>query len=105
MAKKQSQTLRGAAFWGQHIKNWQKSGMSQAKYCEQKNLRVSAFGYWHRKLSSPDSEIEFVKLPANHPHAGSTLEIQFGAEIKIRVDSHFDPELLVRVLKALRGAL
>lgn len=105
MAKKQSQTPRGAAFWGQHIKSWQKSGISQAQYCEQKNLRISAFGYWHRKLGSLDSEIKFVKLPANHPRTGSTLEIQFGAEIKIRVDAQFDPELLVQVLKALRGAL
>jgi hypothetical protein len=105
MLKKQSQTPRDDAFWGQHVKSWKKSGLSQAKYCEQKNLRLSVFGYWHRKLGSLDSKVKFVKLPASSPCAESILEIQMGAEIKIRVDAQFDPELLIHVLKALRGSL
>jgi len=48
-----------SAFYAQHIKDWQQSGLSQEKYCKSVNLSYPAFVYWrikfleHKKSVSP----------------------------------------------------
>lgn len=34
-----------AQVWQQHIRQWRDSGLSQAQYCKQSNLKESAFSY------------------------------------------------------------
>ena len=40
-------------FWELHVRQWQASGLSQVKYCEQHGLRAHQLGYWNRKFLSP----------------------------------------------------
>lgn len=35
-----------------HIQNWQSSGLSQRKYCQQQNIRPDMFCYYKKKLST-----------------------------------------------------
>jgi hypothetical protein len=44
-------------FWANIIRNWQKSGLSQAAFCRQNNLTSSAFYAWHRRFR--DGEVEY----------------------------------------------
>jgi len=37
--------------WQQHIIDWDKSGLTQAAYCAQKNIKQNTFYYWRLKLS------------------------------------------------------
>lgn len=41
-----------STFWQEHVTAWQASGLTQKAYCEEQDLRYSAFGYWVRKLHS-----------------------------------------------------
>ena len=60
-------------FWQRHIKQWQSSGLNQAQYCKQHNLKESALSYHkcRQQLSnhdicaiSPVKKIGFIQLPA-----------------------------------------
>ena len=50
--------------WENHLRAWEKSGLSKAEYCRQKNISYHAFNYWKKRLSIPrsPSHITLVKL-------------------------------------------
>jgi hypothetical protein len=43
-----------SAFYTQHIKDWEQSGLSQEKYCKSVNLSYPAFVYWRVKFLEQD---------------------------------------------------
>lgn len=50
-------------FWQQHIADWQASGLSQAAYCDQHNLKLSNFTYWRSKQSKSRPKLIPVSMP------------------------------------------
>lgn len=46
--------LNKSAFYAQHIKDWQQSGLSQEKYCKSANLSYPTFVYWRIKFLDQD---------------------------------------------------
>ena len=40
-----------STIWGEHIKRWQKTDLSQSTYCHEQDLNYHRFTYWRRKLS------------------------------------------------------
>ena len=51
------------AFWVEHLKNWQQSGLSQQAYCSANNLTPPQFWYWKRKLLKPGKPANNVAVP------------------------------------------
>ncbi len=47
--EKTSESL--STLWGEQIKSWQKTNLSQSTYCHEHNLNYHRFTYWRRKLS------------------------------------------------------
>ncbi|WP_250465090.1 IS66 family insertion sequence element accessory protein TnpA [Microbulbifer litoralis] len=59
-------------FWQQHIQTWKESGLSQAAYCQQHDLKLSTFTYWRHKqnkgrrklvpvsITAPDTPVELA---------------------------------------------
>lgn len=43
-----------SAFYAQHIKDWEQSGLSQEKYCKSANLSYPTFVYWRVKFLEQD---------------------------------------------------
>jgi len=48
--------------WQQHIKQWRKSGLSQAQYCKDNSIKESAFSYHKGKLTNGSVLVEPKKL-------------------------------------------
>jgi hypothetical protein len=50
--------------WENYLRAWEKSGLSKAEYCRQKNISYHAFNYWKKRLRKPSStsHITLVKL-------------------------------------------
>jgi hypothetical protein len=48
------QSNNKSAFYTQHIKDWEQSGLSQEKYCKSVNLSYPAFVYWRVKFLEQD---------------------------------------------------
>lgn len=38
-------------FWQNHISAWQSSGLSQAQYCQQHEIKFHNFAYWRTRLN------------------------------------------------------
>jgi hypothetical protein len=61
-------TKQTHSYWQQHISQWQKSGVSQAKYCKQHGLKANRFSYHKLKFKFKDkpaqiSSSAFIKIP------------------------------------------
>ena len=41
---------QGVEHWGDHVKDWRTSGLSQIAYCKQHDLNIKSFRRWRTKL-------------------------------------------------------
>lgn len=51
-------------YWGEHIKNWQASGLAQRAYCLREGIKWPTFNYWRRQISSETHTQQLAKKPA-----------------------------------------
>jgi len=103
-------------FWQVHLQAWKKSGLIQAEYCRQHDLRVNRFIYWKRKIASKSTpsakeECLFAAVPAvvatgaqhlDDQQSDSGVEIQLG-NLTITLTDNFNTDVLVRVVHTLGG--
>ena len=51
------------ALWREHVKCWQRSGVSQREYCECAGLALSTFQLWRRRLATASTAcVEIVPV-------------------------------------------
>ena len=77
-------------FWSAHIDTWKKSGLSQAEYCRQQNLKSYQLSYWiNRKPHRIDSLPVLVEIPIRESApqivSGSGLQLvtRYGEQVNI----------------------
>lgn len=58
----QKQSGGSQAFWQKHINAWEQYSRSQREYCKYNVLRLSASGYWRRKLAGRGVATDLVKI-------------------------------------------
>lgn len=106
-----NQISRKRRFWEVHIQAWQKSGLSQNKYCRQNQLHNSQLRYWKKKLglgvpATPifaPVPIEAPQLDSNYVGDDSGLTIILGSNTHIRLENSFSTSALSKVVAVLRG--
>lgn len=69
-------------FWQSHIAGWQHSGMSQAAYCRQHDLKLTSFGYWRTRLNRPKHISKLIPVDI-----ASTTTIRLALPNGIRLES------------------
>jgi len=42
-----------ASFWGRLLKEWARSGLSQAEFCRRRGLNAGTWAWWKRQLTGP----------------------------------------------------
>jgi len=96
-------------FWQSHLETWKDSGLSQAEYCRQKELKSRIFTYWKLKLSSQDSPVELVQvctesIPSipRFNHSGSPLRLTVNCRFAIDIPDGFSQSTLLQVLQTLQ---
>ena len=97
------------SFWKQHIDSWQETGLTQAEYCRQHNLKHHQLVYWKKRFLKTETEVSFVPLKfedlldlsAQQQPASLTLVIN--NQFKIEIRAGFDSQLLRQLILALRG--
>ena len=70
-------------YWRQHIDQWQQTGLTQAEYCRQHDLKHHQLVYWKKRFIKTESDVSFVSLkldnlldmPARPDHASLFLVI------------------------------
>lgn len=103
-----SERVRKARIWKQHIESWQASGMSQAGYCRQYNLREKSFGYWLRKYRQANClQLVPISLPLNIEHSSgpavSVMTLKIGNCASLEIPAEFDPKTFEKIVRVVAG--
>ncbi len=106
---------RSTVFWEKHVDAWSLDGSTQTEYCRRHNLSLTAFGYWKRKLVSPDMakreelaapgefvEVRLNETPEPFVQSTSNLKLLVGDEFTIEVGDRFSPDSLRSLVAVLR---
>ncbi len=97
------------SYWRQHIDSWQETGLTQAEYCRQHNLKHHQLAYWRKRFLKAETDVSFVPLklenlldlPTCQDQTSLTLIIN--NQFKIEIRAGFDAQLLQQLIFALRG--
>jgi len=103
---KGNQNQLATEHWRRHWQAWKESGLLQAQYSRQHQLKIHAFRYWVTKFNQPinQSATALVKLPVQaQPCHESLLELVITEKYRLVIRSGFNPRLLQEVLSSLEG--
>jgi hypothetical protein len=106
MTKREGEVRR--EYFGEHVRRWQESGLTQREYCRVEGLGVSAFGYWKRKLcgtSAGQEATELVEVTCTgaQESACGAVVLRIGDRLSIVVREQTDEALLERVLRIVKA--
>jgi hypothetical protein len=99
-------------YWTEHFARWERSGLSQRRYCEQQRLSLSTFTLWRRRLATAPTKpcVDIVPIPVAHAARAvllgspSPLTVLLdGGRYRIEVGDGVSAELLRVVLDALES--
>ena len=93
--------------WEKIIKEFEKSGKSQAQWCREKNLKIKAFNFQYRKYRRDNQDKEEIKkinwVPVKlETVLPSKLSIRVGKTI-IEIEKGYDERLLQDIVKSLEA--
>jgi len=92
------------SYWQAQVSSWRRSGLSQAQFCRDHNLRVRNFGYWKRKFSRSSSVARFVPLRVkSSPSPSSSLGLVLDSGLRIEVRDGFSHDTLRDLIHTLRS--
>ena len=104
MGNIQARKYRDSKFWSAHVEKWQNSGLTQAEYCRQNNLREKSLTYWKGKMARTSEEIRFVPVPFVNPppvSKGSAIKVLVSERYVIEVVDGFTPSTLKQIIRVL----
>ena len=88
--------------WGNHVAEWEKSGLTQAEYCRRSNLKTSKLLYWSRKFSEKHlDKPAFVQVQMPAVTRLCTLRIEIGNRFSVEVGNGYDPGALEHIVSLL----
>lgn len=93
--------------WKKRLREWRKSGLSQAEYCRQKGLRIKSFAYWKRKEKPEQKEVGFVGLSIptiERVQDESPVRVILKSGYVIEIKDGFAPSTLRDVVRVLEVA-
>ncbi len=70
------------------IEQWQQSGVTQNKFCQQHSIRYHVFHYWYKRYREQNANLQrtassFVKLQIAKPITDGSVEIIYPGGIRI----------------------
>ena len=85
--------------WETRVAEFQASGLSAPKWCEQHDLKPNQLRYWLKKFSRKQepAQVQWLPLDLSEP-AAIAIRVE---KAVIEVQPDFDPELLLRVVRTL----
>jgi len=93
-------------YWKDQLEKWKGSGLTQAQYCRENNLRVHRFLYWRKRiLPEKPPQVSLVELPIQRavseplPPHGVAISLVVDGHYRIEIDKGFDPATLDQVIR------
>lgn len=85
--------------WEAISEDWSRSGLSQQKYCQQKNLVYSQFMYWRGRLKKKKPQLLPVR-PKPDAQCSSGWIITINSQLSLHIKNDLTEEKLLRLIKA-----
>lgn len=90
--------------WRKRIDEWEAGGLTQVEYCEQNELKTSAFLYLRKKFSEKNAaHPTFVEVPLSPTNRFHPIRIEIGRYC-VEVSKGYDPAALEHILGFLSRA-
>jgi hypothetical protein len=103
MEAEMNANAKGEKFWGEQVRAWRQSGLSQAQYSVRQGISVASLRYWSARLAKISGGLSMVpmqRIPAAPMLAGCVLRAPNGWQLEF---PHGTPaQYLAEVLGALR---
>ncbi|MBI3258290.1 MAG: hypothetical protein HYZ54_02235 [Ignavibacteriae bacterium] len=86
------------------VKQWKESGKTMAEWCRERRIPKTIFFCWTRK-KKPKAKLclarnHFTELKSEEPQTGIVIECR---GVKIYVEKNFNPTLLTKCLRLIKG--
>jgi len=95
-----------AKIWQTHIREWEQSGLSQRRYCQERELSLSTFQWWRSRLkkSADEANNSIVRVPLSVSAAAQQHElvVEVG-RFKVTVRGTLEREQLCSLLDVLES--
>ncbi len=101
-ASRQNQRTKKQKYWQRHIEKWSQSGLSQAAYCREYNLKIKSFTYFKSRLKK-NLPVQFVQVPIEPARVPSFLKLNISSNFQIEIPDGFSQNTLTQVLQVLGG--
>jgi hypothetical protein len=102
-AIKQDRITHKQMYWQSHIEQWSQSGLSQAAYCRESNLKIKSFTYFKSRLKKKNLPVQFVQVPVEPVQTPSFLKLNIGSSFQVEIPDGFSQGTLTQVLQVLGG--
>ena len=99
---RQNQRTKKQKYWQRHIEKWSQSGLSQAAYCRERNLKIKSFIYFKSRLKK-NLPVQFVQVPVGPVQAPSFLKLNISSSFQVEIPDGFSQVTLAQVLQVFRG--
>tara|TARA_R110001592_G_scaffold260403_1_gene524906 strand:- start:592 stop:891 length:300 start_codon:yes stop_codon:yes gene_type:complete len=94
-------TINKSQFWQDHVTAWQGSGLSQAAYCKQHEIKLHNFTYWRIRLSPAKApSTKLMKLSGMSASSRMIMNLPLGVRLELSASDL--PVVLPAVLHILR---
>ena len=100
---RQDKITQKQMYWHNHIKQWLRSGLSQAAYCRKNDLKIKSFTYFKSRLNKKNLPVQFVQIPIEQLQAPSFLKLNISSSFQIEIPDGFSQSTLTQVLQVLGG--
>ena len=78
---RQNKITHKQMYWQRHIEQWSQSGLSQAAYCREHNLKTKSFTYFKSRLKKKNVPVQFVQVSVEPTQVPSFLKLNKGLTI------------------------
>ena len=107
---REESSIRKRQYWHVQIEAWQRSWMSQARFCRREGLKAKAFSYWVNKFRKEKAgDVQFVEVPAgklftgkNETNRSTDLKLIIDDSFSIEIRDGFTPGTLRQVIETIR---
>jgi len=92
-------------FWTRHVKDWRRSGLTQAQYCRRHRLLKGTLGYWASTLNKPKAAgsalVEVGRTEVKPQQSNCPIELAVQGGYLLRLWPGVEPAHLREVLLVL----
>ncbi len=97
---RQNQQTKKQKCWQRHIKKCSRSGLSQAAYCREYNLKIKSFTYF-KSILKKNLPVQFVQVPVETVRVHSFLKLNVSSSFQVEIPDGFSQNTLTQVLQVL----